>query len=559
MKGFIKCTAYLAGLMFICSCGTTITYDLIIRNATVYDGSGNKPIIGDLAVNRDTIAAMGDLGKARGTEELDANGMALSPGFINMLSWATVSLLEDGRGLSDLKQGVTLEVMGEGSSMGPLNETMKTAMIENQGDIKFEVPWTTLAEYLQHLEEKGVAVNVASFFGATTARVHELGYADRAPSSEELDRMKALVRQGMEEGAMGIGSALIYAPGFYAQTDELIELCKVAAEYDGMYITHMRSEGNKLLEGIDETIHIAKEAGIRSEIYHLKAAGQKNWSKLEEVIVKLDSARNAGIDITTNMYTYVAGATGLDAAMPPWVQEGGYAEWSRRLQDPAIRKKVIEEMKTDAEDWENLYAAAGSAEKLILVGFKNETLRGYTGKSLAEVSNLRGTSPEETAIDLVIEDGSRVGTVYFLMSEENVKRQIQMPLMSFGSDAGALSNEGVFLNSNPHPRSYGNFARLLGKYVRDENVIHLEEAIRKLTSLSAEKLRITKRGRLKVGYYADLVIFDPDTIQDHATFENPHQYATGVEHVWVNGGHVLKNGEATGVLSGRAVYGPGKK
>ncbi len=556
---FLSKFSFLAICFFLsCGCSQSISYDLIIRNASIYDGSGSVPVNGDLAVNADTIAAIGALPNATGKLEIDAQGMALSPGFINMLSWATVSLIADGRGQSDLRQGVTLEVMGEGSSMGPLNETMKQAMIDNQGDIKFEIPWTSLAEYLQHLEDKGVSINVASFFGATTARVHEISYEDRAPTREEMDRMKVLARQAMEEGALGIGSALIYAPAFYATTEELIELSKVAAEYDGMFITHMRSEGNKLLEGIDETIRIAKEAGIRAEIYHLKAAGQKNWGKLDAVMAKLDSARKQGIDIATNMYNYVAGATGLDAAMPPWVQEGGYTEWSRRLQDPAIRKKVAQEMKVDALDWENLYAAAGSAENLILVGFKNEALREYTGKSLAEVARIRNTSPEEAAIDLVIEDGSRVGTVYFLMSEDNVKRQIQMPNMTFGSDAGALAAEGVFLNSNSHPRAYGNFARLLGKYVRDEKVIPLEEAIRKLTSLSAEKLRIKKRGSLQVGYYADLIIFDPDEIQDHATFENPHQYATGVKHVFVNGGHVLKDGVPTGMMSGRVVYGPGK-
>ncbi|MEL6925189.1 MAG: D-aminoacylase, partial [Bacteroidota bacterium] len=438
-------------------------YDLIIRNANLYDGSGQAMVQADLAVNADTIAAVGNLAKATGKQEIDAAGKALSPGFINMLSWATESLIEDGRAQSDIRQGVTLEVMGEGWSMGPVNEQTRSQLEAMQGDIRYEIEWTTLGEYLQFLEDRGIAPNVASFMGATTARIHEIGYEDRAPTAEEMDRMKALVRQAMEEGAMGIGSSLIYAPAFYAKTEELIELCKVAAEYDGLYITHMRSEGNQLLEGVDEVIRIAKEAGIRAEIYHLKAGGQNNWPKMDLVIEKIDSARTAGLEISTNMYNYVAGATGLNAAMPPWVQEGGYTEWARRLQDPAIRKKVIAEMKTDAQDWENLYYSAGSADNLLLVGFKNEALKKYTGMSLAAVAKERGTSPEETAIDLVVEDGSRVGTVYFLMSEENVKKQMKLPYMTFGSDAGAPSAEGVFLRSNTHPRAYGNVARLIGK------------------------------------------------------------------------------------------------
>lgn len=534
-------------------------YDLIIRNATIYDGSGAAPIQGDIAVNADTIVAVGDVGNAKGRTEVDAQGLAVSPGFINMLSWATESLLADGRGLSDIKQGVTLEVMGEGWSMGPLTDSMKVEMAETQGDIKFEVEWTTLGEYLQYLENKGVSPNVASFVGATTLRIHELGYEDRPPAAEELERMKGLARQAMEEGALGIGSSLIYAPAFYADTDELIELCRAAGEYDGMYITHMRSEGNKLLEAIDEVIRIAGEARVPAEIYHLKAAGRNNWPKMDLAIQKIDSARAAGIRLSTDMYTYVAGATGLDASMPPWVQEGGYEAWAQRLQDPAIRARVAEEMRTDAQDWENLYFAAGSAENLLLVEFKNDSLKPYTGKSLAEVAALRGKSPEETAMDLVVEDGSRVGTVYFLMSEENVRKQIALPYMSFGSDAGALASEGVFLKSNPHPRAYGNFARVLGKYVREEQVIPLEDAIRKLASQPAANLKLSKRGLLKPGYFADIVIFDPATIEDKATFEAPHQYAVGVRHVFVNGVQVLKDGEHTGATPGRFVKGPGWK
>lgn len=536
---------------------TAVEYDVLIRNALIYDGSGEEPAEGSLAVNADTITAMGNLKNATGKTEIDAQGLALSPGFINMLSWATVSLLEDGRAQSDLRQGVTLEVMGEGMSMGPLNEQMKTLLKEQQGDIKFDISWTTLGEYLEHLENKGIAVNVASFFGATTARIHEIGYENRPPTPGEMERMQALTRQAMEEGAMGVGSSLIYAPAFYANTDELIALCKVAAEYDGMYITHMRSEGNKLLEAVEEVIQIARKAGIRAEIYHLKAAGEKNWHKMDQVIQRINTARSNGLDITTDMYTYIAGATGLDAAMPPWVQEGGYDAWAKRLKNPVFRRRVIQEMKTDAQDWENLYYSAGGAENLLLVGFKNDELKKYTGKTLAEVAKIRAKSPEETALDLVIEDGSRVGTVYFLMSEENVKKQIRLPYMSFGSDAGAPSAEGVFLKSSTHPRAYGNFARLLGKYVREENVIPLEEAIYRLTALPADNLRIQKRGRLQPGYYADIVLFDPATIIDHATFEDPHQYASGVHHVFVNGTQVLKDGEPTGATAGRVVRGPG--
>jgi N-acyl-D-amino-acid deacylase len=432
-------------------------------------------------------------------------------------------------------------------------------MLREQGDLKYDIPWTTLGEYLAHLETRGVSPNVASFVGASTLRIHEIGYDDRLPDVSEMEGMRKLVRQAMEEGALGIGSSLIYAPAFYASTQELIELCKVAAEYGGMYVTHMRSEGNRLLEGVDEVLEIAAEAGIAAEIYHLKASGADNWPKMDKVIMKIDSARSAGLKITTDMYTYIAGATGLDAAMPPWVQEGGYQAWADRLRDPLVRTKVIAEMKSDATEWENLYTAAGSAEKVLLVGFKNDSLKQYTGKSLAEVAAIRGTSPEETAIDLVIEDGSRVSCVYFLMTENNVKKQIALPYMSFGSDAGAPSAEGVFLKSNPHPRAYGNFARLLGKYVRDEQIIPLAEAIRKLTSLPATNLKIQRRGLLKEGYFADIVIFDPATIQDHATFDNPHQYATGVSHVFVNGVLAVKDGEHTGATPGRFVKGPGGK
>jgi len=543
-------------LLVACSNPTT-QYDILITNATIYDGSGEKPVIGTIAINGDKIADIGDLEQVRGKQEIDAKGMAVSPGFINMLSWATESLMEDGRGMSDIKQGVTLEVMGEGWSMGPLNEKMKANNIKSQGDLKYDIAWTTLGEYLEFLENKGVAPNIASFMGATTARIHELGYEDRPPTTDELVRMQQLVRQAMEEGAMGIGSSLIYAPAFYAKTAELVALCQVAGEYGGRYITHMRSEGNNLLEGVDEVMTIAKEANIGAEIYHMKAGGQNNWPKMDLMIAKIDSAQQSGLDITTNMYNYIAGATGLDAAMPPWVQEGGYNDWVSRLKNAETRAKVKAAMKKDATDWENLYYSAGSPDNLLLVGFKSDSLKKYTGKTLTEVAAIRGTDPEDTAIDLVIQDGSRVGTVYFLMSEENVKKQIKLPYITFGSDAGALAAEGVFIKSSTHPRAYGNVARLLGKYVRDEKVIPLEEAINKLTALPAGHLKIRNRGLLKQGYFADIVIFDPATIQDKATFENPHQYAEGVEHVFVNGVQVLENGEATGLFGGRVVRGPG--
>ena len=532
-------------------------YDVVIRNGTLYDGSGSAPVTGGVAIAGDSIVLVGDLGGARGRTEIDATGLAVAPGFINMLSWATTSLIEDGRGESDIRQGVTLEVFGEGSSMGPLNAAMKQEMLENQGDIRYDIAWTTLGEYLGHLVRQGVSPNVASFVGATTVRIHELGYANREPTAEELARMEALVRQAMEEGALGVGSSLIYAPAFYAKTPELVALSRAAAPYGGMYISHMRSEGNRLLEAVDELIAIARQAGVRAEIYHLKAAGAGNWGKLPAVIAKIDSARSAGLAITADMYNYTAGATGLDAAMPPWVQEGGNDAWIERLKDPAIRARVATEMRTPSDDWENLLLAAGSAEKAVLVGFRNDSLKPLTGKTLAEVARLRGMSPEETAIDLVIQDGSRVGTVYFLMSEENVRRQVALPWMSFGSDAGALAPRGVFLRSNPHPRAYGNVARLLGRYVRDEKIIPLEEAVRRLTTLPAGNLRIARRGALAPGMYADIAMFDPAKVQDHATFEQPHRFATGMVHVFVNGTQVLRDGEHTGATPGRVVRGPG--
>jgi N-acyl-D-amino-acid deacylase len=563
----------IAACLSLAACSSP-DYDVIIRGGTVYDGSGETPVMADVGLRADTIAAVGDLGTASGATEIDAEGLAIAPGFINMLSRATESLIIDGRSQSDIRQGVTLEVFGEGWSMGPLNESMKRERlreevsdlgsidavaerlgIEASGDT-LTWPWTTLGEYLAFLEEKGVAPNVASFVGATTVRIHEMGYADRAPTTDERDRMRALVRQAMDEGALGVGSSLIYAPAFYADTDELIALAEVAAENDGMYVSHLRSEGNRLLEALDELITIAREAGIRSEVYHLKAAGRANWDKLDSAIERIEAARNEGLRVATNMYTYTAGSTGLNAAMPPWVQEGGFEAWRTRLQDPDTRSRVAESMETPTDEWENLYLAAG-ADNVLLTGFRNDSLRSLIGQTLAELANARGTSPAETAMDLVVEDSSRVDVVYFLMSEDNVQRQIALPWMTFGSDAGSMATEGIFLESNTHPRAYGNFARLLGQYVREEQIITLEEAIHRLTALPATRLNIHKRGRLEPGYFADLAIFDPDAIQDHATYEDPHQYATGMRHVFVNGTHVLRDGDHTGAMPGRVVHGPG--
>ena len=543
--GFIGLMGALAG------CGPS--YDTILRHGTVYDGTGAAPVTADVAIKGDTVAAIGDLSKARGKVELDVTGLAVAPGFINMLSWATETLIEDGKSQGEIRQGVTLEIMGEGESMGPWSDSLKAYNKANQGDIKYDIQWTTLREYLDFLERKGIATNVGSFVGATTIRENVIGFDDRPPTAPELDSMRALVKQAMEEGAFGVGSSLIYAPAFYASTDELVELCKVAAPYGGMYISHMRSEGNRLLEAVDELIQISARAGIPAEIYHIKAAGNANWPKMDEVIQKVDSARAAGHRITADMYTYPAGATGLDASMPPWVQEGGLPEWIKRLKDPAIRAKVAREMKTPTDKWESLYLAAGSPDRILLVAFKEDSLKPLTGKTLAEVAKMRGKSPEETAMDLVVQDGSRIGTVYFLMSEDNIRKEVVLPWVSFGSDAESEAPEGVFLKSNPHPRAYGNFARVLAKYTRDEKLMPMAEAIRKLSGLPAANLGLKHRGNLKPGYFADIAVFDPAKIQDHATFDKPHQYATGMVHVFVNGTQVLKDGEHTGALPGRVV------
>ncbi len=554
-----KTTSFVCIAFFVLNAAATYCFggfDVLIESGTIYDGSGGAPYTGDVGIEEDRIAAVGQL-DADADAVIDARGLAVAPGFINMLSWANESLIYDGRSQSDIRQGVTLEILGEGTSMGPLNAAMKRDMRQSQGDIKYEVEWTTLGEYLEYLEQRGVSTNVASFVGAATARIHTIGYADTSPTPAELEQMRKLVAEAMTEGAVGVSSALIYAPGVYAETDELIALAEVAGQYGGMYISHLRSEGNSVLSALDELITIARKANVAAEFYHMKAAGKSNWGKLDDMIAKVEKARAEELKITADMYNYTAGATGLDAAMPPWVQAGGHNAWVARLKNPRIRRRLVKEMTTPTDEWENLYLLAGSPEKVLLVEFKNPRLRHLTGKTLGEVARIRGKSPEETAMDLVIEDDSRVGTVYFLMSEENVERQIKLPWVSFCSDAASIAPEGVFLKSNPHPRAYGSFARLLGKYVRQEKVIPLAEAVRRLTSLPAENLKLKRRGRLVKGYYADVVVFNPETIIDHATYEKPHQYSTGVEHVFVNGKQVLENGQHTGAKPGRFVRGPG--
>ena len=546
--------ALLALALSACT-ATSIHYDLLIEDGTIYDGNGGEAYVADIGVIDERIVAIGQL-QASADEVINAQGLAVAPGFINMLSWATDSLIIDGRSQGDIRQGVTLEVFGEGRSEGPLNEAMRAQAIAGQGDVKWPVEWTTLDEYLEFLAERGVSPNIASFIGATSVRVHEIGYEDRPPTAEELERMKGLVRVAMEDGALGLGSSLIYAPAFYADTEELIELAKVVGEYDGMYISHMRSAGNRLLESVDELIQIAREANIGAEIYHLKMAGQQNWDKFDDVVDRVEAARAEGLHITADIYTYTAGSTGLDAGMPPWVQEGGYEAWRSRLQDSAIREQVKQEMTTPTDEWENLLLSAGP-EGTLLVGFRNPELRPYLGKTLAEVAEERGRSYADTAIDLVIADGSRVQVVYFLMSEENVANGVALPWVSFGSDAASMATEGSFLQQSTHPRAYGNFARVLGKYVRDDRVLTLPDAIRKLSKLPATNLKIRDRGELTESFYADIVIFDPSEIEDHATFEQPHQYATGMHHVIVNGEVVLRDGEHTGALPGKVVRGPG--
>jgi N-acyl-D-amino-acid deacylase len=535
-----------------------VTFDTVIRGGTVYDGTGEPGRRTDVGLQGDRIVAVGDLASVQATTVIDASGLAVTPGFINMLSWSTESLLVDGRSQGEIREGVTTQIFGEGSSMGPLTPDMKRRMIEQMGDLKYPITWTSLSEYLKHLEEQGVSQNVASFVGATTIREHVIGLEDKQATPEQLNQMRALVRDEMEAGALGIGSSLIYAPAFYAPTEELIELCKVAAQYRGKYISHMRSEGNRLIEAVDELIRISREANIPAEIYHLKAAGQTNWPKMDRVIARVEAARKEGLKITADMYTYTAGATGLDASMPPWVLDGGYDAAYKRLADPVMRKKIAAAIRAPSDDWENLYRAAGSPDRILLVEFKSDKLKPLTGKTLAEAAKLRGEDPIETVMNLVLEDRSRVGTVYFMISEDNIRKQILLPWVSFGSDASSMAPELPFTKSSAHPRAYGNFARVLAKYVRDDRVLALPDAIRKLSGLPATNLELDRRGFVKEGMFADIVVFDPSTIADRATFENPHQYAVGVRHVFVNGSQVIRNGEHTGARPGRALWGPGK-
>ena len=531
--------------LLLLGCAVPRQHDVVIRGGEIYDGHGGAPYVGDLAIDGDRITRLGDLGAAHGRLEVDATGLAVAPGFINMLSWATASLIEDGRGMSDLLQGVTLEVFGEGWSMGPLNEEMKRRLRQRQGDIRFDVDWTTLGEYLEFLVARGVSPNVASFVGATTVRIHEVGYDDRAATPAELERMRGLVDRAMREGALGVGSSLIYAPASFADTEELVALAEVAAAHGGIYISHLRSEDEELFEALDELLEIARRAGLPAEVYHLKASRPENWPKLEEAIARIEAARAEGLEITADVYTYPASSTGLDAVMPLWVQEGGHDAWVERLRDPAIRARVAAEM------------TLLPPGRTLLVSFRNDRLKPLTGSTLEEIAAARGVSREEAAMDLVVEDDSRVGVVYFSMSEENVRRKVALPWVSFCSDAGALAAEGVFLESNTHPRAYGSFARLLGRYVRDEAVVPIEEAIRRLTSFPADNLKLRDRGRLAPGGFADVVVFDAATVADRATFAEPHQYAVGVRHVFVNGEQVVRNGAHTGALPGRVVRGPG--
>jgi N-acyl-D-amino-acid deacylase len=535
-----------------------VEFDVIIKGGTVYDGAGGEPQHVDLAIRNDRIAGIGDFKTTNAKVIVDATGLAVAPGFINMLSWSNESLIQDGRSQSEIRQGVTTEIMGEGESMGPVNDRIRAHMLRQQKDIHYEIKWNTLAEYLRYLERRGISCNVASFLGATTVREYAIGFEDKAPTPQQLDEMREIVRKEMEAGALGIGTSLIYPPAFYAKTDELIELCKVAAKYQGKYISHMRSEGNRLLEALDELIRISREAGIPAEVYHIKAAGQQNWSKIDNLLSHIEAAQNEGLKIRANMYTYTAAGTGLDACLPPWTEDGGYPALFKRLRDPATREKIAKEVKTPSNEWENLYLAAGSPDKILLVGFKSDKLKPLTGKSLAEAAKTRGKDPITTIMDLIAEDESRIDTIYFLMSEENVKKEMTKPWISFGSDEASQAWEGVFLKSNPHPRAYGNFARVLGKYVREEKVISLTEAVRRLSGLPATNLGLDHRGFIKEGMFADVVVFDPATIADRATFEKPHQYAVGVKQVFVNGVQVIKDGEHTGAKPGRALWGPGK-
>ena len=548
-----------AGLVIGASCSAPAEYDVILRNGLVYDGSGGAPLQADVAIRGDTIAAIGQLADHGAKTEIDVSGLAVAPGFINMMSHAQETIVVDGRAQSDIYQGITLEVMGEGRSMGPVNEAVRQDMQERGDDLPYDIAWTTLAEYLQHLETRGVSPNVASFIGATTVRIHELGQENRPPTPEELARMQMLTRTAMEEGAMGVASALMQVPGPYAKTDELIALASIAAEYDGLYASHMRFSGPRLLDGIAEVITIAKEAGIRAEVYHLKAVGRENVGNLDKAVAMIEQARADGLEITADTYPYNAGSGGLTAAMPPWVGEGGQKERVRRLKDPALRKRIAREMLTPADDWENLYLGVGGPTGYLVVGLQKPELKHLNGKTVAEIAELWGTSPEEAAMDLIIKDDSRVMSVGFSMAEENIRKKIPLPWMSFCTDSPAVAPEGIFLKTHIHPRAYGSYPRILAKYVREEKVLSLEQALHRMSALPAQVLKIDRRGMLKEGYYADIVAFDPETIQDRATYTEPHQFSTGVIHVFVNGGHVLKDGEHTGATPGRFVRGPGWK
>ncbi len=562
MKAKLLCAASLFAFMLARVSGENPSpvpeFNIVIKNGTVYDGTGSEGRVADVAIRGDRIAGVGDLQKTRAKNVIDARGLAVAPGFINMLSWSNESLIQDGRSQSEIRQGVTTEIMGEGESMGPLNDETKKRMLEQQKDIKYEIKWNTLAEYLKYLEKRGISCNVASFIGATTIRENVIGFEDKQPTPQQLDQMRELVRKEMEAGALGIGTSLIYPPAFYAKTDELVELCKVAAKYKGKYISHMRNEGNQLLEALDELLRISREAQIPAEAYHIKAAGEKNWLKEDKLLARIEQAQKEGLKITADMYTYPASGTGLDACLPPWTEDGGFPALLKRLRDPATREKIATQVRVDSPDWDNTYLSAGSPERILLVGFKSEKLKPLTGKTLAEVARMRGKDPVETIMELLLEDESRIDAIYFEMSEDNIRKEIAKPWISFGSDEASQAPEGVFLKSNPHPRAYGNFARVLGKYVRDEKLISLAEAVRRLSGLPATNLGLDHRGFLKEEMFADVVVFDPATITDHATFAQPHQYATGVKAVFVNGTQVLKDSEHTGAKPGRALWGPGK-
>jgi N-acyl-D-amino-acid deacylase len=557
MFGKLLASLAAAALALAPAAAAAADYDTIVRGGTVYDGSGGEPFKADVGIKGDRISVLGDLSGATATKVVDAAGMAVAPGFINMLSWANESLLQDPRSMSDITQGVTLEVMGEGWSMGPLTPAMKADELKAQSDFKYEIPWSTLGGYFDHLEKKGSSTNFASFVGATTVRIHAVGSDNKKATPEQMKAMQELVRQAMREGALGVGSSLIYAPGNFADTDELVALTAAAHESGGGYISHLRSEGARYEQAVEEILAIGQRTGAPVQIYHMKPGGRENWAKSKPILDRLWKARADGIDVTANIYPYTAGATGLYATMPLWVQEGGHDAWVKRLKDPAIRARVVREMRAPATDWENLLHDAGGPDNVLLLAFKNDKLKPLTGKTLAEVAKLRGTSTEDTIIDLIIEDDSRVGAAFFHMDEANIRRNIAWPWTMVGSDSGSVAAEGSFLKSNPHPRAYGTFARFLGKYVRDEKVIPLPEAIRRLTALPAAQLKLRGRGRLAPGYHADVVVFDPARIADKATYKAPHQYSVGVRDVLVNGVAVLKDGKHTGATPGRAVRGPG--